>query len=44
MEIYVCESKRFGEGIAINEHGEFAAFYQGKAYGIAHLSSKITAT
>lgn len=34
MEIYVCESKRFGEGIAINEHGEFSAFYHGKPYGI----------
>ena len=34
LEIYVCESKRFAEGIAINEHGEFSAFYQGKAYGI----------
>ncbi|KPN72151.1 nuclease-related domain-containing protein [Neisseria sp. 83E34] len=34
MEIYVCESKRFGEGIAINEHGEFSAFYKGKSYGI----------
>lgn len=34
MEIYVCESKRFGEGIAINEHGEFAAFYAGKPYGV----------
>ena len=34
MEIYVCESKRFSEGIAINEHGEFSAFYRGKAYGI----------
>lgn len=35
LEIYVCESKRFGEGIAINEYGEFSAFYQGKPYGIA---------
>ena len=34
MEIYVCESKRFGEGIAINEHGEFSAYYQGKPHGI----------
>lgn len=34
MEIYVCESKRFGEGIAINEHGEFAAFYGSKPYGV----------
>lgn len=35
MEIYVCESKHFSEGISINEHGEFAAYYQGKAYGIS---------
>lgn len=35
MEIYVCESKHFSEGIAINEHGEFSAYYQGKAYGIS---------
>jgi hypothetical protein len=34
LEIYVCESKRFAEGIAINEHGEFAAFYGGKAVGV----------
>lgn len=34
LEIYVCESKRFSEGIAINQHGEFAAYYQGKPYGI----------
>jgi hypothetical protein len=34
MEIYVCESKRFSEGVAINEHGEFSAFYGGKPYGV----------
>ncbi len=34
LEIYVCESKRFAEGIAVNEQGEFAAFHGGKAYGI----------
>jgi len=34
MEIYVCESKRFFEGIAINEQMEFSAFYGGKPYGI----------
>lgn len=34
LEIYVCESKRFAEGIAVNEQGEFAAFYGGKAYGV----------
>lgn len=34
LEIYVCESKRFAEGIAVTEQGEFAAFHGGKAYGI----------
>jgi hypothetical protein len=34
LEIYVCESKRFGEGVAINEQGEFTAFFGGKAYGV----------
>lgn len=34
LEIYVCESKNFSEGITINEHGEFSAFYQSKPYGI----------
>lgn len=32
--IWMCESKRFGEGIAINEHGECAAFYRNRPYGI----------
>ena len=35
LDIYVLESKRFGEGISINEHGEFSAFYQSKPYGIS---------
>lgn len=34
LEFYVCESKRFGEGVAINEHGEFTAFYSGKPFGV----------
>lgn len=34
MEIWVCESKHFAEGIAINEHGEFSALYSGKSYGV----------
>lgn len=34
MEIYICESKNLNEGIAINEYGEFTAFYQGKPRGI----------
>lgn len=34
LEFWVCESKHFAEGIAINEHGECSAFYGGKAYGV----------
>lgn len=34
LEIYVCESKRFAEGIAINDQGEFSAFYGSKPYGV----------
>lgn len=34
LEIWVCESKHFSEGVAINEHGEFAAFFGSKPYGV----------
>jgi hypothetical protein len=34
LNIWVCESKNFSEGIAINEHGEFSAFFGGKPYGV----------
>ena len=34
LQIWVCESKSFSEGLGINEHGEFAAFYGGKPYGV----------
>jgi hypothetical protein len=34
LEVYVCESKRFAEGVAINEQGEFTAFFNGRAYGV----------
>ncbi len=30
MEIWVCESKSFAEGVAINEHGEWSSYHQGK--------------
>lgn len=30
LEIYVCESKCFNEGIGINEYGEFFRYHQGK--------------
>lgn len=35
MEVWVCESKHFSEGIAINEHGEFSAFWGSKPYGVS---------
>ena len=34
LDIWVCESKHFAEGIAINEQGEFSAFFGGKPYGV----------
>lgn len=34
LDIWVCESKHFSEGVGINEHGEFAAFFNGKPYGV----------
>ena len=35
MDMWVCESKNFSEGIAINEHGEFLSFYGSKPSAIA---------
>lgn len=34
MDMYVCESKHFSEGLAINDHGEFTAFFKSKPYGV----------
>ena len=34
LNIFVCESKRFGEGIAVNDQGEFSAFFNSRPYGI----------
>ena len=34
LDVWVCESKHFAEGVAINEHGEFAAFFGSKPYGV----------
>lgn len=34
LEVWVCESKNFAEGISINEHGEFTAYYNGKSFGV----------
>ncbi|MDD2701054.1 MAG: nuclease-related domain-containing protein [Sideroxydans sp.] len=34
LDMWVCESKHFSEGVGINEHGEFVAFFNGKPYGV----------
>jgi hypothetical protein len=34
LDLYVCESKRFSEGIEINDRGEFCALSHGRAYGV----------
>jgi hypothetical protein len=34
LDVWVCESKRFAEGIAINEQGECAMFWNGRPQGI----------
>jgi hypothetical protein len=35
LNIWVCETKNFCEGIAINEQGECSRFYNNKPYGMA---------
>ena len=35
LDVWVCESKRFAEGIAINEQGECSMFWNGRPQGIA---------
>jgi hypothetical protein len=34
LDIWVCESKHFSEGVAVNEHGEFSAFFGSRPYGV----------
>ncbi len=34
LNFWVCESKHFSEGVSINEHGEFSAFYGSKPVGV----------
>ncbi|WP_311221412.1 MULTISPECIES: NERD domain-containing protein [unclassified Acidovorax] len=34
MEFWVCESKHFSQGVALNELGEFTSFYAGRPQGI----------
>jgi len=35
LDIWVCESKHFAEGVEINEHGEWVAFYGNRPHGIS---------
>lgn len=34
LDVWVCESKHFSEGVSINDHGEFTAFFANKPYGV----------
>ena len=34
LDVWVCESKHFSEGLVINEQGEFAGLFGGKPYGL----------
>jgi hypothetical protein len=34
LEIFVCESKRFGAGVKINDHGEWTTFKFGRPVGV----------
>lgn len=34
LDVYVLESKHFGEGLAINECGEFTGFFRRRPYGV----------
>lgn len=33
-QVWLCESKHFAEGVAINEHGEWSRWYRGRAEGM----------
>lgn len=35
LDMWVCETKNFCEGIAINEHGECSRFFNNRPYGMA---------
>ena len=34
LDVWVCESKHFSEGVSVNAHGEWTAYYGGRSYGI----------
>jgi nuclease-like protein len=33
-EVWLCESKHFAEGVSVNDHGEWSAYWNGKPKGI----------
>jgi hypothetical protein len=35
MQVFVCETKNFGEGLACNDHGEWVGFYKSRPFGIS---------
>ena len=34
LDVWVCETKHFSQGVSINEHGEFTRFFDGKPVAI----------
>lgn len=44
LDVWVCESKRFSEGIGINERGECVMFWSGKPTGIGSPTSRTPST
>jgi hypothetical protein len=34
LDVWVCESKHFADGVGVNEHGEWVTFWGGRAHGI----------
>jgi Nuclease-related domain len=34
FDVWVCESKHFAQGVGVNEHGEWTAYYEREARGI----------
>jgi hypothetical protein len=34
LDVWVCESKHFSEGVSINEHGEWVSYFAGRPHGI----------
>jgi hypothetical protein len=35
VQVWVCESKHFAEGVSVNEHGEWSRWWRGRSEGMA---------